>query len=239
MADPLGRAVLDFQRGRHRGNCVHRDGDAVWDANLYGFYFRPPTDWPADLRDLLASLDGPVLDAGCGAGQHALFLQRDREVVAVDVSPHAVRAASERGVDDARVMDVFDLAFPPDRFGSVLVNGTQAGLAGSLDGLRAFLADLARVTTADGVAVVDSYDPAALDDSFPGLHPDPRDGLARRTFHVEYESPTAEGWVREVGRTLDFLLFGPERLREAAEGTPWTVTDVRRQGGYYRSVLER
>lgn len=239
MADPLGRAMLDFQRGRYRGNCLHRDGDAVWDANVYGFYFRPPGSWDDALRDLLDALPGPVLDAGCGTGQQSWYLQeRGRAVVAVDVSPRAVRVARERGVADARVMDVFDLSFPPDRFGSVLVKGTQAGLAGSLPGVRSFLADLARVTVDGGVAVVDSYDPADLDETFPGYRPDPREGLARRTFHVEYESPTPDGWSREVGPTLDFLLFGPGRLREAAEGTGWTVTDVRRRGDYYRAVLE-
>lgn len=232
--------MLDYQRGRHRGNCYHRDGDTVWDANVYGFYFRPPADWSDDLRSLLDALPGPVLDAGCGAGQHVRYLQnRGLEVVGIDVSPHAIRAARERGARDARVHDMFDLALPPDRFASVLVNGTQAGLAGSLDGVRAFLADLARLTATDGVAVVDSYDPAELDETFPGFRPDSRDGLARRTFHVEYEYPTAGGWTREVGRTLVFLLFGPDRLRQAAETTPWRVVDVRPHGGYYRAVLER
>lgn len=232
--------MLDFQRGRHRGNCYHRDGDAVWDANIHGFYFRPPEAWPPAARVLLESLPGAVLDAGCGAGRHARFLQdRGRAVVGVDVSPHAVRAARERGVRDVRVMDVFDLSFPAERFGSVIVVGTQAGLAGSPAGLRAFLVDLARVTVPDGVAVVDSHDPAALDEGFPGFRSDPRDGLARRTFHVEYEYPTSHGWRREVGRTLDFLLFGPDRLREAAEPTPWRVAEIRPREAYYRAVLAK
>lgn len=237
MADPLGRAMLDFQRGRHRGNCLHRDGDAVWDANVYGFYFRPPETWPDEFRSLLDSLEGPVLDAGCGAGQHARYLQRDREVVAIDVSPNAVRAATERGVRDARVMDMFDLPFAADRFRSALVVGTQTGLAGSLPALRAFLADLDHMTTDDATAVVDSYDPTREGiESLPGYRPDAREGLARRTFHVEYERPTG-GWTHEVGRTLSFLLVSPDRLREATEGTGWTVREVRPQGVHYQAVL--
>lgn len=238
MADPLGRAMLDFARGRHRGNCLHRDGDTVWDANVYGFYFQPPDAWPDAFRRLLDSLDGPVLDVGCGTGQEALYLQeRGRDVVGIDVSPHAVQAAHERGVEDVRVMDMFHLSFPPDRFRSVLVKGTQTGLAGSLAGIREFLADLAALTDGDGVAVVDSYDPAALDEAFAGFRPDPREGLARRTFHVEYEYPAEHGWTREVGKPLEFLLFSPGRLREVAEKTAWTVREVRPQGGYYRAVL--
>jgi hypothetical protein len=151
-----------------------------------------------------------------------------------------VRAARERGVEDARVMDMFDAAprFGSNRFRSVLVVGTQAGLAGSLPGLRALLADLDRVTTADARVVLDSYDPTAPGiETLPGFRTDPRDGLARRTFHVEYEYPTDRGWTRAVGRTLEFLLFSPDRLREVAERTAWRVADVRPQGGYYRAVL--
>ncbi|MFB6171537.1 MAG: class I SAM-dependent methyltransferase [Haloarculaceae archaeon] len=239
-ADPLGRTMLDYQRGRHRGNCYHRDGDAVADANVAGYYFRPSDAWPAAFRSLLASLDGPVLDAGCGAGQHALVLQRDREVIAVDASPGAVRAARERGVADARAMDAFDLDLGANAVRSILVNGTQAGLAGSLPALGAFLDDLARVAAGGGTAVVDSYDLAREQTAdLLGYRPDPRAGLARRTFHVEYEYPIAGGWTREVGPTLSFLLFGPDRLREAARETPWSVTEVRRRGGYYRAVLEQ
>lgn len=242
VADALGRAMLDFQRGGLCGNCLHRDGDSVADARIYGFYFRPPETWSGEFRALLDSLDGPVLDAGCGPGRQARWLQdRGREVVAIDSSPHAVQAAREHGVRDARVMDMFGLAFPRDRFRSVLVNGTQVGLAGSLAGVSTFLGNIARVTDAEGRAVVDSYAPRALDpEGCFGYRSDPRPGVARRTFHVEYHREGPDGEVtRDVGRTLQFVLFGPDRLAEAAVGTPWRVTEVRPQEAYYRAVLEK
>jgi len=40
-----------------------------------------------------------------------------------------------------------------------------------------------------------------------------------------------------LGRTLAFLPFSPDRLREAAEGTTWTVERVRHRDSYYRAVL--
>ncbi|WP_117591215.1 class I SAM-dependent methyltransferase [Haloprofundus halophilus] len=244
-ADPLGRAMLDYRRGGLRGVCEYVDGAERTDAQVADHYFAPPTEWPERWQLLLDSLDGPVLDVGCGAGQYALFLQDDREVVAVDASPGAVEAAREGGVVDARVMDMFALDFPRDRFRSALVNGTQLGLAGSFAGIRAFLSDLAGVTDESGVAVVDSYDPTRLDaESFFGYRSDPRRGVARRAFHVEYrdsESGESSGAMREVGRALSFLLFSPNRLADALVGTPWHVVGVRRRDGdpYYRAVLEK
>lgn len=228
--------MLDYRRGGLRGDCVHRDGDAVWDAAIHGNYFASRDEWNEGTLAMLDALEGPVLDVGCGAGKHALWLQdHGREVVAIDVSPGAVRAARERGVEDARVMDMFDLSFPRGQFRTALVNGTQAGLAGSLPGLRALLADLARVTDEEGVAVVDSYRPETLDDDFGGYRSDPRDGVVRRAFHVEYD----RDGERLVGRSLSFVLFSPDRLREATIGTPWTLAETYAREHYYQARLEK
>jgi len=78
--------------------------------------------------------EGPVPDLGAGAGRHGLVSQERVETVAVEVSDALVETMRERGVDDARFADMFHLRteFDRDRFGSVLANGTQAGLAGSI-----------------------------------------------------------------------------------------------------------
>lgn len=244
--DALGTAMLDFQRGGLRGEAVHRDGAETWPAFVEENYFGSHEGWDERWRPLYDSFEGPLLDVGCGAGQHALAFQERFETVAFDVSPNAVRAARERGVEEARVADMFEVAdaFPHGRFASALVNGTQLGLAGSLPGASAFLADLACVTTDDAVALVDSYDPARIDGEtaaeFGGYRHDPREGVCRRTFHVEYDRETESGdRERLVGPTLSFVLFSPARLRDACVGTPWRVADVVRREVYYKAKLVR
>ncbi|MFC6836703.1 class I SAM-dependent methyltransferase [Halomarina ordinaria] len=236
--DALGTAMLDVYRDDLRGEAIHRDGAEVWDASIEANYFGPTDAWHSDAA-LYDSLAGPVLDVGCGAGQHALTFQHHGvDVTAFDVSPNAVRAARERGVEDARVFDMFDLPGPfTDAYRAVLLNGTQLGLAGSLPGVAALLADLAPVTDGSGVAVVDSYDPGRIaPEGFGGHRPDPREGVCRRTFHVEYD----RAGERLVGPSLSFVLFSPARLRDACVGTPWSVREVLRRDGtpYYRCVLE-
>lgn len=237
-ADPLGRAMLDCQRGGRRGTLVYRDGEATEPHDIEGTYFAEPGDWSADWRRRLDALEGPVLDVGCGAGTDAAWLEsRGRDVVAIDVSPHAVQTARERGLNDVREMDMFDLDFTRGRFRSGLAKGTQLGLAGSMTGVRAFLADLASVTDGAGAAIVDSYDPTGLDPrTFIGYRSDPRHGVARRVFHFEYRRPDGS---REVGRTLSFVLFGPDRLRDVLIGTPWTLEAVWPREAYYRARLEK
>lgn len=237
-ADPLGRALYDHQRGERSGELVYRDGEVVEEHDVQETYFTLPDAWSENWKRRLTSLNGPVLDVGCGAGTSAAWLEAGgRDVVAIDVSRHAVRTARERGLEDVRVMDMFDLEFPVGRFRSVLAKGTQLGLAGSLPGVRTVLSDLAVVTDEAGIAIVDSYDPSMFDpESFIGYRPDPRAGVARRSFHFEYRRPDGE---REVGRTLSFILFGPERLRDVLVGTPWELADVWPQEAYYRARLEK
>lgn len=237
--DPLGRAMYDHQRGERSGELVYRDGDDVEVHDVRETYFTSPDAWSEDWKRRLGSLDGPVLDAGCGAGTNAAWLEaRGHDVVGIDASRYAVRTARARGLEDVRVMDLFDLEFPVSRFRSVLAKGTQLGLAGSLPGVRTVLSDLAVVTDGAGVAIVDSYDPARLDpETFIGYRPDPRRSVAGRAFHFEYERPDDGG--REVGRTLSFVLFGPERLRDVLVGTPWELADVWAQEAYYRARLEK
>lgn len=234
MSGPFGRAVRDHHEGTRTEPLVQRDGAETLDHPIERFYFSeydPETDpWLAD------ALGGPLLDLGCGAGRHALAFQERFETVATDVDPDPVAVATDRGVVDARVVDMFALrdSFGRDRFASVLAIGTQVGLAGSVAGLRAFLADLAHVTTPDATAVLDAYDPDAADpDELLGYRSRPEPGLAHRVFHFEYEGA--------VGGTLLFLLLGPDRLREAAAGTAWRLagTDRGEDGVHYRARLEK
>jgi SAM-dependent methyltransferase len=186
--DPLGQAMLAYQRGEYdRGDLLYRDGDEVQDGLVEEHYFGDPFDPSEFAARRREHVEGPVLDAGCGAGRDAFWFQEHYETLAVDISPGAVQAARERGVENAEVMDMFDLGVADGAFRTVYVTGTQASLSSSLTGLSALLAEFARVTDADGTAVVDMLDPTTdgFADAF-GYRPDFRRGMARRTFHFEY-----------------------------------------------------
>jgi hypothetical protein len=235
MADAFGQALLDHHRGEREAPLYQRDGETVLEHPIEDFYFgefhdQPDADWLADW------LDGPLVDLGAGAGRDTLHFQQQFETVALEVSGTLVTLLEERGVEDPRLGDMFALTdlFPADRFRSALAIGTQVGLAQSMAGLEAFLADLATVTTADATAVLDAYDPAFEGaDEMLGFRDDCTPGLAHRVLLYEY------------GGTLDpallLLLFSPDRLREAAADTAWQVEEIRRphEAYYYRAALTK
>ncbi|MFB6083025.1 MAG: class I SAM-dependent methyltransferase [Halorientalis sp.] len=235
MASAFGRALLDHHRGERETPLYQRDGEERTVHPVEDFYFGEFPDEPA--ADWTESwLDGPLLDLGAGAGRDALHFQERFETVALDVDPALVTLLEERGVADPRRGDMFALpdAFECDRFRSVLCLGTQLGLAKSTDGLHSLLGDLAHVTTADGTAVVDGYDPEFEGAAeMLGFRADPTPGLAFRVIAYEYDGT--------VDPILLFRLFGPDRLREATAGTEWRVAAVCRphDAYYYRAALAK
>lgn len=237
MADPYGRAIRDHYRGERTEPLIDRDGAETRVHAIEDYYFgeHTPEDW------FEPRVDGPLLDMGAGAGRDALYFQNRVETVAIDRSERLVETMRDRGVDDARVGDMFSLRqqFDRGRFDAALAIGSQLQLATSQRAVRQFLDDLAFVTTADATVLLDGYDPErAVEAGVFAVRDDPDPGLSYRVYHCEYEG--------ETGRTLLFRLFGVERLREAAAETPWTVVDSVEgphdddgDGVMWRALLER
>lgn len=228
--DPFGRAIREHHEKRRSEPLVDRDGAATREHAIEEWYFGEHT--PGQWRDRW--LRGPVLDMGAGAGRDTLYYQESFETVAIEVSEHLVAVLDDRGVEDARVADMFALGetFERDRFGSAHAIGTQLGLAGSLAGVRAFLQELAAVTTPAATAVLDNYAPdRAREHGLFAYRPDPRPGIGWRVFHSLYRGT--------VGRTLVFCLFSVDRLREATVGTPWTVVETTHRDTQWRAALAK
>jgi ubiquinone/menaquinone biosynthesis C-methylase UbiE len=97
------------------------------------------------------AIASPVLDSGCGSGEHALyFASRGLDAVGVDFSPVAIEAArrksAERGIRaEFIVHDVQDLESLGQQFRSVVDSGTfhvfnvANDIARYVEGLRAVL----------------------------------------------------------------------------------------------------
>jgi len=158
-AEPLAAALRDHHRsGRpRRVRAMRADGVS----------FSIETEEYFTLEGSLAPLDGlslercrgRVLDVGAGAGRHALALQeRGHEVVAIDLSPICVALCKERGVLNARTLDVMtlDSEKPLGRFDTILFGMQTIGVAGGIAPLGKLLTRLRNCLTPAGELIVDS-----------------------------------------------------------------------------------
>lgn len=159
--EPLGRALVAAHEGRQRARLVVESD--LWETEEVPVadYYRPDDrPLPALETRALAACGRRVLDLGAGAGRHALELaRRGHEVVAVDVSPHAVEVMRARGVTDARTGGLETVA--GETFDTVLMLMHGLGLVGSRHGLVQLLERLPDLLDAGGGLVTDSADLAA------------------------------------------------------------------------------
>lgn len=105
-----------------RWERAYARGDLPWDIGRPQSAFRRLGE--------AGSIAGPVLDSGCGTGEHALlFASLGIEAVGVDVSPTAIRQAQAKARDRglaARFLvgNVLDLRAVGGSFRSVVDSGT-------------------------------------------------------------------------------------------------------------------
>ena len=108
---------------------------------------------------------GRVLDIGCGPGRAAIHLQeRGHDVLAIDLSPLAVKTARRCGVRRAKVRSVTQVNTRLGRFDTLLMLGNNFGLMSSRIRARWLLQRFAAVTPPSGRVVAEAVDPYATDD---------------------------------------------------------------------------
>lgn len=120
--------------------------------------FRQEKDMSEMERKALQEARGRVLDVGAGAGCHSLVLQeRGLAVTAIDISPLSVQVQRERGVRDARLVNLFDPTFA-GTFDTVLFLMNGSGIVGKLENMPAFFDKMKQLLSEEGRIYMDSSD---------------------------------------------------------------------------------
>ncbi|OGD44932.1 hypothetical protein A3K69_08510 [Candidatus Bathyarchaeota archaeon RBG_16_57_9] len=156
--DAFGQALMHYLGGRDTQYAIERD-DGYLDILETGKYFTGYDEWPAHEREAMKHVWGRVLDVGCGAGRHALYLQGlGHDVLGTDVSPLAVEVCRKRELERAEAVPLERISPELGTFDTVLMMGNNFGLFGSPGKALALLRRLGRVTSAKAVIVASSND---------------------------------------------------------------------------------
>ncbi|MFC7141068.1 class I SAM-dependent methyltransferase [Halosimplex aquaticum] len=223
--DAIGAMLRDYRDGGDGYEIVERDDGWIGISAGGEYYFSGPEEWPEIERRAIDHVEGRVLDVGCGAGRHALALQgRGHDVTAIDVSPGAVEVAEDRGVEDARVVDVADVAeaFDPGSFDTILMLGNNFGLVGTAETAPERLRDLAEVATEDATLIAQSRDPVVTDDEHHRAYHEKNRERGRLPgalrMRVRYEVHASD-W-------FDYLMAAPDTMEELVADTPWDLSET-------------
>lgn len=159
MKDLFGTAILDFQTNNSPEDLITETSISEEDEMPVAYLFRDFSGMPVLEQKALLLAKGKVLDVGCGAGSHSLYLQNEKKlaVTAIDISKKAIEACNLRGVLNAKLEDV--LHFETDeKFDTIilLMNGT--GIFGKLENVSNYLSKLKSLLAENGLILIDSSD---------------------------------------------------------------------------------
>lgn len=156
--DPMGAAIADFYKngiaGRLRVLSSMFDEDEIPVAHL----FREEDEMGELELKALELSKGRILDVGAGAGCHALALQnRGMEVTAIDVSPLSVEVMTKSGIDDARLVNLYNETLC-EKFDTILMLMNGSGIIGKIANMPQFFARIDSLLAEGGQVLMDSSD---------------------------------------------------------------------------------
>jgi cyclopropane fatty-acyl-phospholipid synthase-like methyltransferase len=181
---------------------------------------------------------GRVLDIGCGAGRHSLYLQgKGIDVVAIDRSPLAVKVAKLRGVKNARIIPLEDIDFGPNSFDTVLMLGGNFALVGSPRKARRLFRKLHRMTSADALVIAQAVDPHGTDNPAQLEYY----ALNRKKGKLPGQWRVRIRFHKYVTKWFGLLHNSKKEMREIFSGTSWRVREFidSETGNPYVAVIEK
>lgn len=235
MFDAYGQAMYDYWKHGGGAEIVERDDGYIEHSAGQKAYFTTYNEWGEHYKKALEHAAGRVLDIGCGAGRHSLYMQeKGHEVVGIDVSPLALQVCRERGLKNTCLMSIDDLPGDLEKFDTIIMMGNNFGLFGSFDKAKVLLGKFYEMTTPDARIIAETRDP--YDTDMPehieyhkeNLSKGRMSGQARlRIRYKKYATPY-----------FDYLMVSREEMEKILEGTGWKLkAQYKGEFGLYTVVI--
>jgi SAM-dependent methyltransferase len=235
--DAFGLALYDYVQGNNDYSIIIERDDGYIDVEDKTVYFEECKDWHPHYREAMRHVKGRVLDIGCGAGRHSLYLQDiGFDVVGIDVSPMAVEACRLRGLKDAKVSSIYDADIELGRFDTILMLGNNFGLFRSYSGAKTLLKKFHDITFDHARIIAETNDP------YQTTNP----------IHLEYHERNRKrkrmsGQIRMRSRYkkcatpwFDYLMVSKPEIEKIIDGTGWKISQfIDSETSCYIAIIDK
>jgi SAM-dependent methyltransferase len=156
MKDLFGQALLDYQSGNYTEDIMTSTSISDEDELPLPYLFRSFKEMPKLEKQALKLCKGSILDAGCGAGSHSLYLQeKGFKVKAIDISKGAIEVCKLRGAKNAELKALLD---ETETFDTILLLMNGTGIFQELSQVSKYLTHLKSLLKPNGQILIDSSD---------------------------------------------------------------------------------
>ncbi len=164
MKDIIGIALLDYYHGNYSEDILTETNISEEDELPLPYLFRKFKEMPPLEQKALKSSKGKILDVGCGAGSHALYLQeKGLDVKGIDTSAGAIEVCKLRGLKKAENIGVLQLKH--EQFDTILLLMNGTGIFQNLESTSNYLQHLTHLLNKKGQILIDSSDLRYMYDS--------------------------------------------------------------------------
>ena len=236
--DAVGQEIWAYYQGREVFEIWERDdGYIAAYATEPRRYFLEYEDWQLHEKRAMEFVKGKVLDIGCGAGRHSLYLQKKGfDVLGIDLSPLAVKVCKLRGVKRAKVMSIEDAVFPPNTFDTLVMLGCNFSVFGSFKKAQRLLKKLHKITSRSALIIAETRDPYQTDNpaylEYYELNKQRKRMAGQLRGRVRFE--------KYASKWFDWLMVSKEEMKEILHGTKWQVREFIDSGNaQYIAIIEK
>ena len=156
MKDLFGNALLDYYNNTASEDIITSTNISDKDTLPLDYLFRDYINTPKIEQKALDVSQGKIVDVGCGAGSHSLYLQeKGKQVKAINVSKGAIAVSKKRGVINAQQISLLD---ETETFDTILLLMNGTGIFQTIEQLPKYLKHLKSLLNKDGQILIDSSD---------------------------------------------------------------------------------
>ena len=232
--DAFGQVMYDHHVGKSSPHVIEREDGLVDVIEGGDPYFARHEQWSASEKETIALARGKVLDIGCGAGRHALYLQsQGLNVTGIDNSPLAIKVCRLRGLRRARLMSITEVNGKLGCFDTIIMFGNRFG---SFRRARWLLRRFAGITRPEARIIAQTRDPY---DTREAAH------LAyhranRRRGRMSGQARIRVRYKLFATPWIDYLMVSRDEMKEIVVGTGWRIERlIDTSGPGYVAVLEK
>lgn len=207
----MGKALLDYHNLEYAEDIVTYSSLDEEDRLPLPYMFRSYGQMPLLEQIALEHCKGTVLDVGCGAGSHSLYLQNNGvNVTGLDVSPGAISVCQQRGVIKTKHSNFLSLR--SQKYDTLLLLMNGIGIAGKLKNLDGYLNQMKLLLHPNGQVLLDSSDILYMYET------DEEDGGYWVPQHMDYygEVTFTMTYKNEESEPFDWLYVDFNTLKRAA-----------------------
>jgi len=239
--DAFGRAMYDYflsgMRNSHLAEIVEREDGYIEISGGPAAYFAEYRDWPHEEKKALRYIRGRVLDIGCGAGRHSLYLKgRGLDVLGIDNSPLSIEVCRKRGLTHAQVISISQISLKLGVFNTVLMLGNNFGLFGSYQGAKRLLKKISGITSKNGRII------AATNNIYKTDNPEhlKYHELNRKRGRMAGQIRLRVRYQKYATPWFDYLMVSKEEMEKILDGTDWKVNRlIDSNGPFYLAVIDK